>query len=320
VLDAPAVARHHATMGWNVARVLIVCGALSCSLADSSTGTRVFVIRGKVTTGAHARTPLAGGYLGVLGPQGPNAGHWIRYVSSSSGVAAETTSDGSYRYTVAIATVTTTQKGFPFFVAVSDAAQTLTMLSEIPQDLVAEDAELTIDINPTTTAASQMICPGGAFPPPANTWCYSDPKTASAGNTEAIGILGAALSGNLISLETGSPPAWPAFASGFVNDPDTFTKMKSNLTSRGITLDAATPASITSSIAPLPLIHPIKASTTPPPPSSSGGGGCKLVWDCGTSSQCASVYGGATGRAAEPDAATCASVCKSQGACTCQGC
>lgn len=56
-----------------------------------------------------------------------------------------------------------------------------------------------------------------------------------------------------------------------------------------------------------------------------GGGGmssgtCKLVWDCGSSSQCATVYGASTGSAAEPDAATCQAVCKSQGACTCQGC
>lgn len=53
---------------------------------------------------------------------------------------------------------------------------------------------------------------------------------------------------------------------------------------------------------------------------SSGGGNCKLVWDCGSSSQCAQVYGAKSGSAAEPDATTCAAVCKAQGACTCQGC
>ncbi len=61
--------------------------------------------------------------------------------------------------------------------------------------------------------------------------------------------------------------------------------------------------------------------------SNSGGSGsggnasnCRLVWDCGASSQCAQVYGASTGSAAEPDAATCEMVCQSQGACTCQGC
>lgn len=300
-----------------LARVFIVCAALACSCSDSSTATHTFVIRGKVTTGAHARTPLASGYLGVLGPQGANAGHWIRYSSSPGGLPAETTSDGSYQYTVEVSTVTTTSKGFPFFVAVSDAAQTLTMLSEIPQDLVVAGAELTIDINPTTTVASLMICPGGAFPPPANTWCHSDPKTASANNTGMTGILDTALAGTLISLETGSPPAWSTFASGFLSDPPTFNAIRDNLTRQGITLEpAATPASILSAIAALPLVHPLTASTDPP----TSGGGCKLVWDCGASSQCATVYGGKSGNAAEPDAATCASVCKSQGACTCQGC
>lgn len=304
-------------MGWKVASVLLVCGVLACE--DLSAAPRTLVIRGKVATGAHARTPLAGGYVGVMGPQGPNGGHWIRYGSSAtSGLANETTtnSDGSYSYTVTVTTVTSSTKGFPFFIAVSDAAQTLTMLAEIPQDLVVEGAELTIDVNPTTTVASQMICPGGAFPPPANTWCYSDPKTGSAATTGMIGILDTALSGKLTSLETGSPPAWPTFASGFLNDPATFTEIKNNLTGQGITIGTATPATIRSSIAALPLVHLPKASTAPP----ASGASCKLVWNCGASPQCAAVYGAKTGSAAEPDAATCASVCKSQGACTCQGC
>lgn len=297
----------------------VVCAALACACEEPSTSARTLVIRGKVTTGAHSHTPLAGGYVGVLGPQGRNGGHWIRYVSSSSsGLPRETTTspDGSYSYTVEVAAVATSEDGFPFFIAVSDAAQTLTMLSEIPGDLVTEGAELTIDINPTTTAASQMICPGGTSPPPANTWCYADPKTASVGNTGLIGILDGALSGNLSSLETGSPPTWGAFASGFLNDPATFTEIKTNLAGQGITVGAATPAGIASSIAALPLVHPSKASATPP----STGGDCKLVWDCGASTQCATVYGARTGSASQPDAATCASTCKSQGACTCQGC
>src|SRR6185295_12104821 len=107
-------------MGWNVARVLVVCAALTGACMDtSSTGPRVVVIRGKVATGAHVRAPLAGAYVGILGPQGPNAGHWIRYVSSSSsGLATETTTaaDGSYSYTVEVDAVTATTKGFPYFI------------------------------------------------------------------------------------------------------------------------------------------------------------------------------------------------------------
>jgi hypothetical protein len=303
---------------WKLARVLVVCAAVTCA-CSSSTNAHTLVIRGRVATGAHTRTPVSGGYIGVLGPQGANAGHWVRYASpSSSALPAVTNSDGTYSYTVEVSRFSTTSKGFPFFIAVSDAAQTFTMLAEIPRDLIVEDADITIDINPTTTTASQMICPGGAFPPPANTWCYSDPATASTSNTGLIDGLDNALGGTLIALETGSPPDWNAFASGFLNDPPTFTAIKNNLSGRGITIDsAATPSGIASSIAPLPLIHPLTAST-PPPPSS--GGGCQLVWDCKGSAQCADVYGAPNGKASQPDAQTCASTCKSQGACTCQGC
>ena len=60
--------------------------------------------------------------------------------------------------------------------------------------------------------------------------------------------------------------------------------------------------------------------------SSGTSSGCKLVWDCGALSSpgavtmCTSNYGQKSGSAAEPDKATCDMVCKSQGACTCQGC
>ena len=306
-------------MGWKVWSAFVVCAAVASGCTVPSTTNHTFVIRGKVATGAHTRTPVGGGYVEVLGPQGANAGHWIGYgPPETSGLADMTTtsSDGTYSFTVDLDSVFTSHKGFPYFIAASDAGQTLTMLSEIPRDLIVEGAELTIDINPTTTAASQMICPGGAFPPPANTWCYSDPATASVSNTGMIGILDTALSGTEISLEPGSPPAWGTFASGFLNDPATFTEIKKNLAGQGITIGAATPATIASSIAALPLVHPAKASTTPP----SSGGGCKLVWDCGTSTQCGMVYGMMRGNAPQPDAATCASTCSSQGACTCQGC
>lgn len=53
---------------------------------------------------------------------------------------------------------------------------------------------------------------------------------------------------------------------------------------------------------------------------SSGGNNCKIVWDCGASTQCGMVYGTMKGSAPEPDKATCDAVCKSQGACSYQGC
>jgi hypothetical protein len=307
-------------MGWTVFGLLLVCTGAVLSCSDVSTTPRTLVVKGTVATGAHTRTNVVGGYVGLLEPQGPNGGQWIRLVfdpSSEMANEATTNADGTYTFTIDMSVFDHPHE-YPLYLAASDRAQTLTMLSEIPRDDAVEGGELTIDINPTTTVAGQMICPGGVSPPPANTWCYSDPKSPSADNAAMIGILDKALTGNLISLETGSPPRWGPFASGFLNDPATFTEIKGNLTSQGIILGTATPASIVSTItsADLPLVHPTQSSAPP----SSGGGGCKLVWDCGTSSQCASVYGGKTGSAAEPDAATCQSICKSQGACTCQGC
>lgn len=192
------------------------------------------------------------------------------------------------------------------------------MLAEIPSDLASDGGELTIDINPTTTTAGQLVCPGGVSPPPASTWCYSDPNHPSTSNAALVDILDRALAGPLGTLQTDTPPNWAAFADGFLNDPTTYSEVRTNLTGQGISFGSATPASIVSAItaAPLPLVHPMSSST----PAAPSRGGCKLVWDCGTSSQCAAVYGAKTGSAAEPDAATCQSICKSQGACTCQGC
>jgi hypothetical protein len=308
-------------MGWKIASCVIACALLAPSCTPTDESSKVVTIRGKVTTGAHARTALVRGYVDVLGPQGPNAGHWIGY---SDGVSpgSYTHDDGTYVFKIGVRGIKTSTKGFPFFIAVSDEAQTFTMLAEIPADLVAEGAELTLDINPATTAASLMICPGGAFPPPANTWCYSDPNTASTASTELVDIIEDALAGTLISVETGTPPAWSSFVGSIVSDPPTFELIKKNLTARGINLGSADPALFSTEMAALPIVKPGKPTSSSSSSSSSGGGGsCKLVWDCGASTQCASAYGGsATGSASEPDAETCASVCKQQGACTCQGC
>ena len=210
---------------------------------------------------------------------------------------------------------------YPLFLAASDEAQTLTMIAELPKDLAVDGAELEIDINPATTVSSEMICPGGAYPPPANTWCYSDPKAPSADNTAMISLLEKALAGSLIGLQTGTPPQWDTFANGFLNEPATYAEIKSNLTGQGVPFAAATPMSLGSAImgAPFPIVTPPSASSGGSS-GTSGGAGCKLKWDCGTSGQCASVYGAPTGTAAQPDAATCASTCKAQGACTCVGC
>lgn len=253
--------------------------------------------------------------MGLIAPKG---GPWITFNGYEP-----IHSDGTYYYTVFLS-IFDSARDYPLFIGASDEGQTFTMLAEIPRDLGIENADLTIDINPTTTVASQMICPGGVYPPPANTWCYSDPKTPSTSNTGMISLLDKALAGSLIDLQTGTPPEWGTFASGFLNETATFAAIKSNLTAQGVPFDPATAASIAALIkgATPSLISPPRggSSGSSSSSSSSGGTGCKLHWDCGTSKQCASVYGMPIGDAPQPNAATCASTCKAQGACTCQGC
>lgn len=307
-----------------IVTLLGLCAISACS--DVSTvSDSTFVVRGEVMTGATQRAAVAGGYVRVLMPQATGAGHWIGLdFGPSSGVpnVAVTNSDGSYTFTVDVSDFDSS-RSYPMFLAASDSAQTLTMLAELPQDTAIADARLTIDINPTSTVASEMICPGGAWPPPANSWCYSDPNNASADDTAMQNVIGSALGGSLSSLSTGTPPNWQTFASGFLDDPATYGEIKNILTGQGITFGTATPSSITTSIAALPLAKaPLPGdSNTPPPTPSSGGGSCQLVWDCNNVAGCIADYGADTGTLDEPDLDTCNMVCMASGACYCSsGC
>jgi hypothetical protein len=294
--------------------LLLCIGACSSSADDDKP--RTFVVRGRVETGAHARAPVTGGYIQLLKPPAADSGGPWRgtvYTPTKTGII---NADGTYRLTIERWALDFGDKA-PIFIGASDTAHTFTLIAEIPLDLSVAGADLVIDINPSTTVAGRMICPGGIYPPPANTWCYSDPKTPSVDKTEMIKIIEDALAGNLTGLQTGEPPQMERFAAGFLNDPPTYDAIKASLTGHGVAFGDATPASITATIekASVPRIAGAGGSTTPPTT-----GGCQLVWDCKASTQCASVYGKPTGSSPQPDANTCASTCKAQGACTCQGC
>ncbi|OFZ21265.1 MAG: hypothetical protein A2X94_07365 [Bdellovibrionales bacterium GWB1_55_8] len=274
-------------------------------------------------TGAQTRTPVAGGFVRLLMPQGPNGtGRLVGLsFSSTSGVPnkAVTHSDGSYTFTIDESALTPTRE-YPLFLAASDSAQTLTMIAELPKDIAIPQAQLTIDINPTSTLAGQLICPGGVSPPPANTWCYSDPNTPAASSAAMRNLIDTALAGNLSGLSTGTPPDWQTFAGGFLNDPSTYEEIKNVLTGQGITWGSATPTTIKSKIATLPLVTPPVPADANTPVSDNDDDSCRIVWNCNNVAGCITVYGSNTGSAAEPDLATCNAVCASQGACTCQGC
>jgi hypothetical protein len=277
------------------ALLALCCGTLSCS--DVSTvSDSTLVVRGKVMTGAHTRTPVAGGFVRVLMPQGSGGGHWVGLgFASTSGVPnkAVTNSDGSYTFTVDWSGLDDSRK-YPLFLAASDSAQTLTMIAELPKDTAVPKAQLSIDITPTSTVASQMICPGGVYPPPANSWCYSDPNNPAADNTAMMNVIDTALAGNLSSLSTGTPPNWQTFATGFLNDPSTYGQIKNILTGQGITFGSATAATIASNVAALPLVTaPVPGDANNPTTSDSGSGSGYYYanWDCNNISGCVTVMG-----------------------------
>lgn len=305
------------------ALVATACVDLVDPQVDDDAPTNTFIVRGNVTTGAHTRKPLANARVGILEPQGPNGGRWVQLgFGTTTADSTLTNADGSFAFVVDMS-IFTERHTYPLYLAASDSAQTFTMFSELPADLATKGASLTIDINPQTTVAGELICPGGVSPPPQNSWCYSDPNAKpSASNSALITILERALEGPESSLEEGLPPEWSTFAAGFLNDPAMWDEIKNNLIGQGISLGDATPSSIVQMIAsaPLPPVRPPPDDGSSSSGGTSSGGACRLVWDCGTSSQCATVYGGKTGSAAEPDLTTCQRICKSQGACTCQGC
>ena len=91
-----------------------------------------------------------------------------------------TDDNGDYTITVNVDVLTS---GGPVYIAATDPTESYPLMATIPGDLIyAGTIELAIDR--TTTAAAVMHCPGGMYPPPRGSYCYSDPDEST--NIESL--------------------------------------------------------------------------------------------------------------------------------------
>ncbi|MGK5083965.1 hypothetical protein WDW37_11750 [Bdellovibrionota bacterium FG-1] len=275
--------------------LLLMLASCSNDLSKTATG-KTFVIRGKALSGAHpgTRKPVAGGYVGLVSPE---PSKWMPLsFATQSGVPnkAVTNADGSFTFTVDLSIIVTE---YPIFLAVSDSGQTYTMISEIPVNLAVEDAQLDLNINPTTTVAGQMICPGGVYPPKSNGYCYSDPNNASTTKDAMETSIDSLLAGADVAVETGAPPNWKTFITTLLSDAATFDDLKAILNKAGLTSTDLTASAIESSLISLPIVtEPVYGiddnDPNPSTPSdSSGGGSCSGGW-IGSEASCVPLGAG----------------------------
>ncbi|MGK5087089.1 hypothetical protein WDW86_05985 [Bdellovibrionota bacterium FG-2] len=246
---------------------------VACSDVTKTATTKTFVIRGKAQKGAHpkTRTPVAGGYVGLVSPE-PSKWMGLSF-ATNSGVPnkAVTNADGTFTVTVDLTIIVTEH---PIYLGVSDSDQTYTMISEIPENLVAEDAQLELDINPTTTVAGAMICPGGIYPPKSNGYCYSDPNNASTTKDSMVSSIDDLLAGADAFVEPGTPPNWTTFMTTLFSDTATFDELKAIVAAAGLTSASFTASAITTAMIDLPIVtEPIYGiDDNDPTPSTSSTG------------------------------------------------
>ncbi len=274
---------------WVTAGLVASCSDVE-TVSDST-----FIVRGKAMTGARTRSPVVGGYVGLVSPEPQQ---WMTLAfAAGSGVPnkAVTLADGSFTFKVETSAVTDAAD-YPIFLAVTDSAQTQTLISEIPRDLVVAGAQLQLDLNPTTTAASELICPGGVYPPPSGAYCYSDPNHASSTRVSLIAIIDVSLAGTNGSLEASATLNWKSFMTTLLSDATAFSQLQSIATSAGLTSSSFTATAIPNAIIALPKVtQPIPGVDDNAPSESTSDGGCQASWSCGSSTQCATVMGGSSG-------------------------
>lgn len=299
------------------AAVLLLLGVSCADVEKLSSPT--LVIRGKAMTGAHTRTPVAGGFVGMISPE-PST--WMRLsFAAESGVPNKTVTaaDGSFTFLTSVSTLTLSSD-YATFLAVSDAEQTFTMMTEIPHDLAVDGAQLQLDINPTTTAAAELICPGGVYPPPSGAYCYSDPNHASTTRTSLMIKIDASLAGTNLALEPGATSNWRSFMTTLLSDTTAFADLKAILQDAGLTSNL-TAAGISNAVTAVPKItKPIYGVDDNTPADDSSTGSCGASWSCGSSQQCKVIMGGASGtKSGFSDSSACQSWCTTYipGNCSC---
>ncbi len=262
---------------------LLFCIALGCS--DVTDRGRTLTVRGTVATGARTRTAVAGGYIELLRP----GSTWTqRQFAAESEIPnkAVTNTDGTYTFSVSISSLED-YTDRPWFIAASNAAGTLTMLSMIPINLAETGAELQLDVNPTTTATALLHCPGGVYPPPSGAYCYEDPNGDSS-NIQAMNTaIDNSLSGTNVSLQANGTANWASFLTTLLSDAALYQQLLNIVQTADFSTTNFTPSAIPGAVTTLPYVTAPATSDNNAPSSdsdddSSDSGGC----ECNDGSSC----------------------------------
>lgn len=177
---------------------VVRCAGLSMALAACGAGSAdsfpSVTLKGVVASGAVSRTPVTGAYVRVfrLGKSGEQPWPQVSFSPDSkipNAVAAR--SDGAYTMRLQHS-VAASHSGLPLFVMASDSAGAFTLAAQIPAYQLAVGTEISLDVNPITTAAGVMRCPGGVYPPKSSgAYCWQDPNDT--GTTRLVIRIAAAL-------------------------------------------------------------------------------------------------------------------------------
>lgn len=188
---------------------------------------RKMTIKGKAVKGIKTKTPVNAGYVGLVAP-GPKKWQQIKFSQGSDVPNIVTTaSDGTYTFTVEIEWFE--ELSFePIYLSVSDAEGTYSLLSQVPNDLIVEDGNVTVDASPQTTMAGLWHCPHGVFtepsyacPPgvtcqyPGGAPCYQDPEPSKT-TADFVGAIDTAFIGQ--NLPDPDPTNWGDFSDKLLTD------------------------------------------------------------------------------------------------------
>jgi hypothetical protein len=338
-----------------VSITLAACGLTSCGVPKSSApATPTFQVHGKVTVGLKQAAALGGAYVQRGFPAGSS---WSRIGNEpGNGVAniATTAADGSFTYKIPLS-MYSQDPDRPYYVMASDPGQTLTMVAILPFDLIAEDADIAIDINPATTVVGLWHCPNGVFSAPTfacpegsscqypgGAPCYLDAEDSR--DTRTIQT---AVDTYIASGAPSEPMAgdWPAVSGTLLASPQVLAALNGVLTAGGFWNVTSSAVSSQIGNVDLPIIPKptwvdlndgscgaaghycasgevcLSGSCAAVSGGGGGGGACCANWSCGTSTQCASVMGGKSGSQCQglPDINSCKAWCNQYipGNCNC---
>lgn len=203
---------------------------------------RSLTVRGKVNTGLINPQALAGGRVALISP---GNGNWVRLLfgqNSKLPNIVKTGADGSYTYKIQYFWFESTTYEI-FYVMVTDATGNFTLLAEIPENLVAENADINLDINPQTTAAGLWHCPHGDFSTPSYACpvgvtcqypggapCYQNPND-STDTTALLAAIDAAVDAGHIAEP--NPNNWDDFSTDLLAETDVLDALNDILNELG---------------------------------------------------------------------------------------